>query len=143
VRSRFLELLIRLARVAAGESPPGLGAPPGRGLRDELATAAVRTIDLHFSERLRVRDLAALAHLSADHFTEVFSSVVGCSPRDYIRHVRVERAKALLGATSISVSEIARMTGFSTHPQFTQTFRTVTGTTPRDFRRRAQSQQTG
>jgi AraC-like DNA-binding protein len=139
VRALLLRLLVHLARVAADEPPPpldGRGVPPHR---DEIVASALRSIDLAHGGPLRVRDLAAAAYLSADRFTEVFASVTGRTPRDYIRHVRLERASTLLATSALTITEIARMSGFRDGAHFSHTFRAHTGHSPRDFRRMAQS----
>jgi hypothetical protein len=55
VRSLFLNLLIRLSRLAAGESPPRLHPATQAPPRQEIVAAAVRTIDLYYGETLRVK----------------------------------------------------------------------------------------
>jgi hypothetical protein len=59
---------------------------------------------------------------------------VGLSPHRYVLRARIDRAKALLGDTRRSVSEVAPATGFATPSHFATTFRRVTGATPRAYR---------
>jgi len=138
VRALLVRLLVRLARFAAGDAPPELPRPAPNLHREEIVAAAIRTIDLHYDQPLRVEQLAASAHLSRYRFTEIFTAVMGRAPRDYMRHVRLERAKTLLATTAMPISEIARATGFCDHANFTRAFRDATALSPRDFRRRTQ-----
>jgi AraC-like DNA-binding protein len=135
-RTLLLSLLVRLARHAAGETPPTLRPRAPRPDRENIVATAVRTIDLRYGEALRVSELAATAHLSPDRFTEVFASVMGRTPRNYLRHVRLEAAQTLLGTTMLPVSHIARLTGFRSHPNFSRAFRSATNTSPQHFRQR-------
>jgi len=137
VPALLVALLVRLSRFATGDPPPALHPPARRPDRNTIVAAAVRTIDLRYGETLRVAELAAEAHLSPDHFTEIFSAVMGQTPRDYIRHVRLEHAKTLLTTTTLPISEIARTTGLRTHPNFTRAFRAAIGTSPKEFRRQS------
>ena len=142
VRSEALKIGSgRRARWGERRSHPGTGWRTERNPRgrDEIVATAVRLIDLNYGEPLRVEALAAAVHVSRYYFTKMFTSVMGRSPSDYIRHVRLERARALLSTTSMSVSEIARITGFGDHAQFSRMFRAVTAESPRSFRRRAQA----
>jgi transcriptional regulator GlxA family with amidase domain len=133
----FLTLILRLARYAAGErSPP---SPTANQSHEEMIAAAVRTIDLDYGRKLRVCELAAAVHLSPDHFAAIFSKVTVMTPREYIRHVRLERAKTLLATTALRIAEIARATGANDHSTFTRRFRAPTGVSPRQFRRQASS----
>jgi AraC family transcriptional regulator len=104
-----------------------------------LVAAAVRTIELHYDQPLRVSDLAGAAYLSRYRFSELFTAVMGRSPRDYIRHVRIERAKHLLATTAMPISDIARATGFEYQTSFANAFGATTGLSPRRFRQKAQS----
>lgn len=138
VRALLLRLLVRLARYAAGEDPPALRGPTETVHREEIVAAALRTVDLGYAEPLRVQQLAAAAYLSPDRFTEIFTAVTGRTPRDYIRHVRLERAKTLLATSAIPISDIAHATGFRDNGYFSRTFRAHTGHSPSQFRRNAQ-----
>ena len=110
--------------------------PPSSAPREATVAAAVRFLDAHFDEPLRVEQVAASVFLSPDRFTEVFARTMGRTPRDYIRHLRVERARLLLNTTSLSVSEVGRQAGFGEAAYFTRVFRAATGMTPREFRGR-------
>jgi AraC family transcriptional regulator len=57
-------------------------------------------------------------------------------PHRYITNRRIERAKSLLTACNLSVTEIALDVGFSESSSFTSAFRKVTGETPTGYRRR-------
>lgn len=135
----FVRLLVRLARFTTGEKPPPLRSPNQPADREELVAEAVRTIDLQHAGRIRVQELAAAAYLSRDRFTEIFTGLMGRSPRDYIRHVRLEHAKTLLTTTKLPIASIGKSVGFPDHPTFARVFRTATGGTPLQFRQRAQS----
>ena len=136
-RGLFLRLLVHLARRYGETTPltPPTAPREGGSASEATVAAAVRYLDEHFTEPLRVEQIAASVFLSPDRFTEVFARTMGRTPRDYIRHLRVERAKALL-ATPASISEVAMQTGFDDPAYFTRVFRAATGQTPRDYRRR-------
>ena len=129
-RALFLRLLIHLARVYA-DSP---GPAPAGASHEATVAAAVRFLDAHFSEPLRIADVAASVFLSPDHFTEVFSQAMGRTPRDYLGHLRLERAKALLTGGGLSIAEVGLEAGFGDAAYFTRAFRAATGQTPRQFR---------
>jgi len=138
VRGLFPRLLVHLARrYAASYVEPRSGPRISQEATQEATVAAaVRYLDAHFAWPLRVEQVAASVFLSPDRFTEVFARTMGRTPRDYIRHLRVERARHLLLATGLSVSEVGQAAGFGEAAYFTRVFRTATGLTPRDFRRR-------
>lgn len=135
-RGLFIRLLVHLARRYAetGQTRPVAPRENGSG-QEATVAAAVRLLDEHFAEALRVEQVAASVFLSPDRFTEVFARTMGLTPRDYIRHLRVECAKSLLKTTPLSISEIGMQAGFNDPAYFTRVFRIATGLTPTEFRR--------
>lgn len=134
-RGLFLRLLVHLARCyAAREAQGAKPAGPRSSVQETTVAAAVRYLEEHFTEPLRVEQAAAAVFLSPDRFTEVFSGVMGRTPRDYIRHLRIERACLLLAATEESVSEIGQQSGFGEAAYFARAFHAATGQTPRAYR---------
>lgn len=134
-RGLFLRLLVHLARRFAESRP--LGPPPVSPKsdgREATVAAAVRFLDDHFAEQVRIEQVAASVFLSPDRFTEVFARTMGRTPRDYLRHLRVERARMLLTTTGLPVSEVGQRAGFGEAAYFTRVFRAATGLTPRDYR---------
>ena len=135
-RALFLRLLIHLARHYAESQEGPARADPPAALHEATVAAAVRYLDAHFAEPLRISEVAASVFLSPDRFTEVFSQAMGRPPRDYLAHLRLERAKALLAATDKPIADVGLEAGFGDAAYFTRAFRTATGLPPRDFRRR-------
>src|SRR5690348_6129922 len=90
----------------------------------------------HLDEAL---DLEALAHeacLSPFHFHRVFRGMVGETPLELIRRLRLERAAWQLNARDSAVTEIAFDAGYDTHEAFTRAFRAAYSTSPSGFRQR-------
>ncbi len=135
-RALFLRLAVHLARLSAqGESEKKRQTISG-GLHHATVASAVRHLDAHFQETVRIEHLASSVFLSPDRFTEVFGSVMGRTPRDYLRHLRLEHARKLLLTSDLSITEIAFDSGFGEAAYFTRVFRGATGMTPSDFRNR-------
>jgi len=135
-RCLFLRLLVHLARLYAdshANAPCQIPRPSTRG--EAAVSMAVRYMDEHFTEPIRIEQVAAMVFLSPDRFTEVFAAVMGRTPRDYLRHLRLERAKTLLRETDRKITDIAQEAGFREVAYFTRVFRTMTGTTPSAYRR--------
>ena len=139
VRGLFVRLLVHLARWYAPHQEQK--AADGRGtassvLHEATVASAVRYLDAHFMEPVRIEQVAAAVFLSPDRFTEVFAAVMGRTPRDYLRHLRLERAKLLLARTEDPIAEVGVQSGFGEAAYFTRAFRAATGMTPSEFRRR-------
>ena len=89
----------------------------------------------HLHAAVTLRDLAAVAHLSPDHFARQFKAATGVPPHQYVILRRVERARQLLQAgTDLSLAEVAACAGFSDQSQFSHHFKRLVGVTPGQFR---------
>jgi transcriptional regulator GlxA family with amidase domain len=83
----------------------------------------------------RVKELAAMLHMRADKFSDLFLRVVGVRPSDYLKEAQIECAKHLLETTDLSNESIAAACGFRNTVTLYRAFRRITGMTPRQFRR--------
>lgn len=92
-------------------------------------------IEAHLPEEVRLATLAAVVDLSPYHFARAFKQSFGAPPHRYHLARRIERAKAMLAESQISVTEIALALGFAETSSFSTAFRKTTGVAPRDYRR--------
>jgi AraC family transcriptional regulator len=108
-------------------------------LRGGLSPAALRRVqlfvDANLGKPIHIHDLAARAALSPFHFSRAFKVSAGMTPRAYVEHRRIERAKRLLAESTQSLADVAIDTGFGTQSRLTSTFKRQTGFTPGQFRR--------
>lgn len=63
---------------------------------------------------------------------------MGISVKDYIKKVKIERAKIILRSETISIQEISEMLSFGTQSYFSETFHKITGMTPGEYRSKYQ-----
>jgi len=80
-------------------------------------------------------DLAAVAERHPVHLARSFRLFHHCTPGDYLRRLRVERAAHLLRATRRPLLDIALECGFAGAAQFSRSFRAVHAMTPSAWRR--------
>ncbi|MBE9608243.1 AraC family transcriptional regulator [Chitinilyticum piscinae] len=81
-------------------------------------------IEARLTEPLELADLAGVANFSPFHFQRIFSALIGETPQDYIRRLRLERAaNQLLVHKRRSVLDIALSNGFETQHGFAKAFR--------------------
>jgi len=93
--------------------------------------AVVEYIEEHLEGDLTLERMAAVAHLSAYHFTRQFKIATGQPPHQYVIAHRVERAQQLLQQhPDLSLAEVAACTGFSDQSHFSHHFKRLIGVTP-------------
>ena len=94
----------------------------------------IMTSAQHYTEEIKLDDLAALVAMSPSAFSRFFKQYTGRGPVDYIIDVRMGVAARMLVDTTTSVSEICYACGFNNLSNFNRTFKARRGYTPRDFR---------
>ena len=86
-----------------------------RSTREELLKRMFRAKDWIYSNYsdsdLSVKALAELVSMSPFHFLRVFKRVYGLSPYQYLKRIRLERAKYLIRQTDMPVNQIAYAVG--------------------------------
>lgn len=90
----------------------------------------------HLGEALALETLAEQACLSPFHFHRVFRGMVGETPLELVRRLRLERAAWRLLQSDAPVTAIAFDAGYETHEAFTRAFRASYADSPSGFRRR-------
>jgi len=90
----------------------------------------VRTLD----EAIDLASIARNAALSPFHFHRVFRGMVGETPLEMHRRLRLERAASRLLSTDAAITTIAFDAGYETHEAFTRSFRQAYGIPPSEFR---------
>jgi transcriptional regulator GlxA family with amidase domain len=93
-------------------------------------------MDAASEEEWPVRRLANVSGVSPAHFARSFRDAFGLPPHRYLLTRRIERAKALLRDTDLSITEIAFETGWSSLGTFGRTFRDITSEAPGELRAR-------
>jgi AraC-like DNA-binding protein/ligand-binding sensor protein len=106
-----------------------------RGTRHASALRkAERYIWAHYTEKVKLADIAAASGLSAPYFSTIFKEEMGENLSVYLNRLRVEKAMHLLIESSISLSEIAVSCGFEDQSWFSKTFKHFTGMSPGKYR---------
>ncbi len=93
----------------------------------------------HYSEPLKVGDIAKWAHISETHFRRVFLAHMNMSPLEYINLVRIQAACEYLKKTDEPVAMIAAKCGFTVSSTFNRNFLQIMGVTPAQWRNRPEN----
>ncbi len=109
---------------------------PHRQHTDELIQGLQDWLAGHFTEDLSMVGLAEKVHLSERQFKRRFKQATQESPLAYVQALRIESAKQVLVASSKSISEISRMSGYEDVRFFRQLFKRLTSLSPSDYRQK-------
>jgi AraC family transcriptional regulator, arabinose operon regulatory protein len=113
----------------------------GRSVRaDDPVVRCQDYLREHLAADLTVSELAARAGLSTSHFSARFRTLTGSGVVEYVKRLRMARARGLLATTTASVAEIAGQVGYADPFYFSRQFSAVTGVSPREFRSSVQAE---
>lgn len=94
---------------------------------------ALSYIAAHLAEPLTVTTLAEQVNLSTSAFSQLFRQVAGRSPYQFVKEMRLDRARELLLEGRLGVVDVSRTVGYTSASHFIKEFRGRFGTTPRDY----------
>jgi AraC-like DNA-binding protein len=132
--ARGRELFARLLMHISWHAVPVSGGGSVRGGAG-LAKAMVFLED-SLAEPVSLQTIADVAGVSKSTIQCAFRKAIGRSPIEHLIHLRIDKAKHLLQATELNVTDIAFLVGFQDSNFFSRTFRRLTGTSPSQYRQR-------
>lgn len=107
--------------------------PPGRS--SELALLIRQYVEENYASDLYLESIAEQMNVSMKYASRVFKAKFEMNLTDYISLLRIEKAKALLAESELSVGEIAEQVGFFNRTTFLRTFKRIEGVSPNDYRK--------
>jgi two-component system, response regulator YesN len=88
----------------------------------------------YWNSQLTLEGIATSLNRNPTYISNLFVKKTGVTFREALNEVRIENAKNLLKETSMTVKEIASLSGFTHQQYFTKVFRQKTNQTPNQFR---------
>lgn len=79
-------------------------------------------------------------HISMNYslFSFVFKQYTGTNFVNYLKEIRIAKARELLEETDLKIIEISNMVGYENEKHFMKIFKTVCGVSPSEYRKNAQ-----
>lgn len=99
------------------------------------AQKAYHYIMEHFSEQVKIEDLAQQMGISRNYLYACFKQVYKVSPKQFLHAVRMEHAASLLVSKHLYVSQVAHQVGFEDELAFSKAFKEFHNYSPTVFRK--------
>lgn len=144
-RRRAAEYILRQTVVNAPDEPDQLTDTQQPEPQND-PTAALTPYDRHFldkllliiNENLANEDLSVVfiadkMCMSNSTLYRKVTALLGISPNEYIRRIRISKAVELLRSRQWSITDIAFKTGFGSHSSFGKVFKKEFGMTPSEY----------
>ena len=100
----------------------------------QMIAEVVSYLEEFYIQDVNISTVLRFCPLSRSHFHVVFKRETGRTFNDFLRDVRLGKAKEFLKESDLPIQEISYNCGFSSHAYFTQVFKQITGQTPNEFR---------
>lgn len=106
----------------------------------EIQRSIVKAMNLAHQmlhQPLTAGDIAQMVNMSSSYFSQCFKHIVGQTYTDYVRAIRMERAKQYLAHTTKTIQWIAEQVGYHDEKYFSRLFREEVGMLPSEYRQMA------
>lgn len=94
---------------------------------------------LNYAKDITLEDAASHVGYNKSYLGRVFRLSYGCTFTQYVRKLRIQKAKELIAETDISLKTISWQVGFKTIYHFTRVFKELEGISPGEWRQKEQA----
>lgn len=96
---------------------------------------AIAYVRSHFKENPSLKAISESVYFDKRYFCSVFKKYVGQTYKAYLRELKLQYALKLLKCTSLSVTDVAMESGYSSVSHFNREFKAFYGGSPTELRR--------
>ncbi len=131
---KFIDLFERNHRMFSDKLDVSPSEITITSLDEKLVEKAIRIVEEHMSDSdFSVELLSSELALSRGYLYKKLMAITGKGPAEFIRTIRLKRARQLLEQSQMQVAEIAYMCGFNSPRRFAQNFKNEFGMLPSEF----------
>ena len=114
--------------------PQRAGIVERYGISNLSIVLAIEVMENHLSDTLNLNQLASRIGLGSRQLNRLFRKYLNQSTMTFYKELRLNLAKQLLGQSSLSITEIALSSGFTSSAHFSQAFNLQFSISPTNFR---------
>jgi AraC-like DNA-binding protein len=120
--------------VLKGPRGSALRAVATRDSRSAQIARVLKRIHSDYARDLDIRMLADEAHMSVSAFHHSFKEVTSSSPLQYLKSIRLHKARGFLIGEGVNVGMAADRVGYASASQFSREYKRFFGESPREVR---------
>lgn len=126
--------LDELAKKYPDEFPEEPQDEAGRSASNFIINKAMEYLRAHYSEKLRLEDVAAEIYVSQWHLSKLINRHTGSNFSELLNGIRVEKAKELLANPALRICDVAEQVGFMDLTHFSRVFKRIEGISANEYR---------
>ncbi len=104
--------------------------------KNEELGAALQLLHQHYRDNIAITELAKTANLSLSSFLRKFKACFNMTPKEYLRHLRIQEACHLIVRTTRTFAQISHHCGFADQAHFSREFSRILKEPPSAYRSR-------
>lgn len=102
--------------------------------RADIVSKTKAYVKSHYREDIGISSIADSLGITPNYLSRLFKEQTGVRLKDYITHLKIDKAKELLASSGLSVKSIATEVGYYSSKHFSKVFLKATGSTPSEYR---------
>src|SRR5262252_8687969 len=106
---------------------------------DQRVETAILDMERQLNRQLSLADIAQSVNLSLSRFRHLFKMETGTTPAQYLKTLRMRRAKELVETTFLNMKQIMCRIGIRDKRHFAKDFERTYGLTPTQYRARCRA----
>lgn len=127
-------LLMEIVKINHGREQKLRANFAPRSDKTQKIAKALDYIEGHYSEKIKVTDIAKAAYISPTYLRKLFIDYCMMSPMQYLNYVRVSAACKLMRKSDDNINEVARKVGYDNLATFINNFKIYMNETPKQWK---------
>lgn len=136
IRPVDLKKAVNSAINAIDKTKVSSSAQPPHQSGHSILKSVIRYIENHYSEDIKLNDVAEYVHLNPQYFSRYFKKEMGVNFTEYVTKLRIEKAKSYLLKTDKPIYRIAVDLGFNDASYFCKVFLKYENQTPVEYKKK-------
>ncbi len=100
------------------------------GSNGQRVASLIQYLNTNYGERLSIEDIARQAGMSTSSLHQKFRDVTGLSPLQYLKKIRLHKARAAMVEQGLNAREAGYQVGYANPSQFSREFKRMFGAAP-------------
>ena len=100
---------------------------------NRITEAVMEYLRAHYSGKITGDMISDALEMNFDYMNRIFKKYLGFTIFEYLKIIRINKAKELLMNRNMKIYEIAEATGFTDEFHFSRVFKSVTGISPKKY----------
>ncbi len=130
----ILDILICLSRCYVTNITSEASTKEVSVKRDTRVENVLSFLQSFYQTRITGKDIEVQLHMNFDYLNRLFKTQIGMTIFEYLRILRINKAKEFLVNSNMKIFEIAALTGFPNEYHFNRVFTNVVGISPGKYR---------